>query len=135
MRAATSGMVPILVAGGLMLLIAMPVWLLAQVFLAIRTRRWQGMLAAGFCVAGTLGGGMLAWNLVPSDWTASFPTTLAASVDAQRYGHTMEHAAENIVAMVLFASVVCGVLSGLAAALGTRLAARLKHRPTGTTAV
>ena len=48
-------------------------------------------------------------------------------MNAARYGHATEHAAESILVVVTFASVCCGVLSAAMAAAGTKAMTRLKH--------
>src|ERR1041385_5910820 len=55
------------------------------------------------------------WSLVPRDWTLAFWTTLAATVNTERYGHTVEHAAEGIVIWMLFAGVTGALIGGFAA--------------------
>jgi hypothetical protein len=72
-------------------------------------------------------GGWLAWSLIASSWAMPFWTTIEASVDAEKYGHLIEHTAENILFVVTLASMCCGVLSVIIAAFGTRSIARLKH--------
>ncbi|MCX6631875.1 MAG: hypothetical protein NTW28_30060 [Candidatus Solibacter sp.] len=65
---------------------------------------------------GYVASGALAWWFVPSVWRMSFWKTLAASVDANTYGHPTEHYAQGIVAMMLFACVVGALASGVLAA-------------------
>ena len=72
------------------------------------------------CVpAGTLcgyfAGALFVLTLVPRDWALPFWETLAATVDAEKYGHPVEHAAEVIVIWMLFGAVAGAVISGFAA--------------------
>jgi hypothetical protein len=75
-------------------------------------------------VAGTLGGfiagALFVWNLAPSDWTLPLSTTLAASVNAAKYGHAVEHAAEGIVIWMLFAAVTGAAIGGFGARIARR---------------
>jgi multisubunit Na+/H+ antiporter MnhB subunit len=114
--------------GSLILLTTMPLVLLVLVFDKLRTRRsWRGVLVALSFVAGTCGGGALAWYLVPSEWSLPFRTTLEAAVNAEKYGHTIEHTAENILVFITFASVAGGVLGASIAAVSPKLRSILKH--------
>jgi hypothetical protein len=78
-------------------------------------------------VTGACGGGLLAWNMTPPGWSLPFLTTLAASANAEKYGHLIEHTAQDIVVGVTFACVSCGVLSAVTTAAGTKVLVRLKH--------
>jgi hypothetical protein len=89
--------------------------------------RGRGVLIAGFFVLGALASGFAAWQLVPSAWTLPFWTTLKATVDAEKYGHAIEHYAEGVVMMMTFAAMLGGAACAGAAALGTRLLRRFAH--------
>jgi hypothetical protein len=120
--------VQLLLAGSLILMIAMPIVLAVLVCMRLRTRGCgRGVLVALSFVLGACGGGILTWNLVPSDWSMPFRTTLEASVNAEKYGHVIERAAESILTVVTFACVFCGILSGITAAAGPKILARLRH--------
>ena len=66
-------------------------------------------------LCGYVTGVLFVWSLVPHDWTLPFWTTLAATVNADKYGHPIEHAAEAIVIWMLFAGVAGAVIGGFAA--------------------
>ena len=68
-------------------------------------------LPAGILV-GYLAGVLFVWALVPRDWTLPFWTTFAATVNAAKYGHPVEHNAEAIVVAMMFCAVVGGVIGG-----------------------
>jgi hypothetical protein len=76
---------------------------------------------------GYLAGGALAWAATPGAWRLSFPETMAASVNAIRYGHPVEHYAQGIIVMMLVAAqlgaLLCGSLAGLFGRLTRRSAA------------
>ena len=66
-------------------------------------------------LCGYFAGALFVWSLVPRDWELPLWTTVAATVDAEKYGHAVEHAAEGIVVWMLFAGVVGAVIGGFAA--------------------
>jgi hypothetical protein len=84
----------------------------------------RGVLIAGFFVLGALASGFVVWQLVPSEWTLPFWTTLKATVDAEKYGHAVEHYAEGVVMMMTFAAVLGGVTCVGGVALGAKLLRR-----------
>jgi hypothetical protein len=89
----------------------MPLVFLALLSVAIRQRGpWGRVLQALAFVAGSCGGGALAWYSVPSEWTLPFQATLEAAVNAAKYGHAIEHSAEHILVFVTFACVVGGAV-------------------------
>ena len=109
------GLIQLLLAS-LILLAAMPVVLGRLVFTQQRKRVG---VALSFLV-GACASGILVWNLVPADWNLSFWLTVEASA---KYGHEIEHTAENILAMCVFACAAGGIVSA-----GTSmLVARFKH--------
>ena len=63
-------------------------------------------------LCGYAGGAALIWNLRPSDWKLPLSETFAASVDAVKYGHPVEHYAEAILVWMMFASVAGAVVAG-----------------------
>jgi hypothetical protein len=94
-----------------LLLATMPV--VALVLFVTRIRKggpWGTVLMAVSFVVGSCAGGALAWSSVPPDWSLPLRATMEAAVNAGKYGHAIEHAAENILAFVIFASVVAGTL-------------------------
>ncbi len=66
-------------------------------------------------LSGYAAGALFVWSLVPRRWPLSFWTTFAATVDAQKYGHPVEHYAEGIVIGMLFGAALGGVLAGFIA--------------------
>lgn len=121
-------LIQLLLIVSFILIAGMPVVLVSLAFMHLRTRRYRREILIAFAfVAGGLIGGVLTWHAVPSGWALPFWTTLAATVDAEKYGHTIEHAAEQIMTMVTFACVLAGVVSAVAAATGPRIVARLRH--------
>lgn len=66
-------------------------------------------------LCGFIAGALFVWSLVPSDWKLPLSTTLGATVNAEKYGHPVEHAAEGIVIWMLFAAVAGAVVGGFAA--------------------
>jgi hypothetical protein len=101
-----------LLVASLVLLATMPLVPSALLFVAIRKRGpWGRVLKALAFVVGSCGSGGLAWSSVPSEWTLAFWTTVQAAVNADKYGHPIEHTAENILVFVTFACVAGGALS------------------------
>ena len=92
-------------------------------------KSWRNVKIMSAFVLGCLAGGTLLWQLVLFRWDLSFWTTVQASVNSEKYGHLIEHAAENILVLIVFASVMSGIFSAAAAALAPNLAARFKHTP------
>lgn len=86
---------------------------LIYVVVALTDRRPARLLAVAAMLCGYVAGAMFVWNLVPGDWTLPFWTTLAATVDSDKYGHPIEHYAEGIVVWMMFGAVVGSVLAGL----------------------
>jgi hypothetical protein len=78
-----------------------------------------------FSILGYVAAGALVWLLVPSEWTLSFPETLAASVDAKTYGHPVEHYAESLLLVMLFACVLGSAVFGTITTFGGRLVRRI----------
>ena len=67
----------------------------------------------------------LVWTLVSRDWALPFSKTLAATVNAEKYGHALEHSAEAIVIWIVFGAVVGSAAGGfLAHIAGHRLGQR-----------
>lgn len=83
-------------------------------------RHAYSVLVAGMFVAGAVGGSLVAWQFVPSDWTLRFQTTLKATVDAEKYGHALEHYAEGVVVMISSAALFGGSVSAAVAVLCAR---------------
>ena len=76
---------------------------------------------AAATLVGYIGGGALMWRLVPSNWRLPFWETLAASVDAEKYGHPVEHYAESVTVMILAGCVAAALVCGVTAAAVGRL--------------
>ena len=85
------------------------------------------LLIGAAIVFGYVVGGTVLWWFVPPDWHMSFWDTLAASVDAETYGHRVEHYAECILVWILCACVAGAVVSGVLAATAARLLKRPRH--------
>src|SRR5262245_25312223 len=54
----------------------------------------------------------LIWTVVSAKWDLSFLKTLEASVNSAKYGHSVEHRAETIVAWLLMLSTLAALGSG-----------------------
>ena len=76
--------------------------------------RWTVPVAG---VAGFLIGSVIGWASVPIAWTASLWTTIVASGDSITYGHSSEHAAEQVLMYVFFSAALGELSVGLAALL------------------
>ena len=59
----------------------------------------------------------LIWRFGSADWHLSFPTTLAASVNAEQYGHAIEHRAETIIVWLLLFSTCAALVAGATTAV------------------
>jgi hypothetical protein len=117
--------IQLLLLASLLLLAAMPVVSLVLLFGRIRRRGpWRNVLIALSFVVGSIGAGAFAWYLVPTDWTLPFLTTLEASVNSAKYGHPIEHTAENILVFVTFACVAGGACCAGITAGGMKLWSR-----------
>jgi hypothetical protein len=88
-----------------------------------RDRSLQLILAAAI-LGGYLAGGALAWSRVPAAWNLSFSETMAASVDAEKYGHPVEHFAESTMVLVLAGSTAAGAITAVLAAIALRFLRR-----------
>ena len=70
---------------------------------------------------------MLWWHVLTPSWPLSFWSTLRASVDSATFGHSIEHAAENILVIVELLSVICAITAAIAVAIASLFSSRLKH--------
>ena len=98
---------------GLLGTFALVVGGLVYITIALADRRYPWSLRAptgGLC--GYVAGVLFVWTIVPRDWTLPFWTTLAASVNAAKYGHPVEHYAEGIVVAMMFCGVVGAAFGG-----------------------
>jgi hypothetical protein len=84
-------------------------------------------LIAGSFILGALLSAVLVWQLLPSEWNLPFWTTLKASVDAEKYGHPVEHYAEQVVLLMTFAAMVGGAICSAAIAFSTKLLRKPAH--------
>lgn len=100
----------VLLAGGLTFIVA-----------ALTNRRLGPVLVPVGILCGYIAGVLFVWSLIPREWTLPFWTTLAATVDAEKYGHPVEHYAEGIVIGMLFGGVVGSVIGGFSAHLAGRV--------------
>jgi hypothetical protein len=80
--------------------------------------RWFGRSL--FLAAGLFVGGMTGWSQRPVEWQAGIWQTAHASVDAAKYGHTYESAAERVLLYFVYGSVLGLVGAGLLIAGGGR---------------
>jgi hypothetical protein len=117
------GLIQLLLLFCLALIAATPFVLIVLLVKALGKRRRLRALAIVCAFAlGVAGGGLLIWRLVHPAWTLPFFTTLSAAVDVETYGHTVEHAAENILVWMTFAGTLGGFLcAGATAVCGRRL--------------
>ena len=95
------------------------------IMIVLAGRRLGPVRVVAGMVSGYVAGMLFFWALVPRDWPLGFWTTLAATVNAEKYGHPVEHAAEGIIDAMLFAAVVGSLIGGFAAhTVGQRLGNR-----------
>jgi len=80
-----------------------------------------GALIAGCFLAGALAGGIAVWRLALTDWTLPLRITIEAAVNAERYGRPVEHAAEQILTVLIFAATLCGGACAGTAAMAGRM--------------
>jgi hypothetical protein len=59
----------------------------------------------------------LIWRLGSADWRLSFTTTLEASVNAEKYGHAIEHTAETMIVWLLMFSTIAALIAGATTAV------------------
>ena len=109
--------------GGITFLFLMPVLLLS----AVRPWNPRGLIVPSMMAIAFFIGGILSWNLIPFHWDMSFWKTLAASGDAEKYGHLVEHKAEGILIWVLFFAVASATAAGMVAVAATKVRRRLQH--------
>jgi len=122
------GLIQLLSVCSFVVLVAMPGAFVVLGCICLFTgKRGRAVLLTGFFIIGALASGFAVWQLVPSEWTLPFWTTLKATVDAQRYGHAIEHYAEGIVMMMTLAAVLGGAACAGAVAIGTGLLRRFAH--------
>ncbi len=102
---------------------------LTYVVVGLAGRRPCAVRVPAGMLCGYVAGALFVWTLVPRDWTLPFWTTLAATVNAAKYGHAVEHYAEGIVIWIVFGAVVGAVVGGLLAHItGDRLRQRALAR-------
>jgi hypothetical protein len=103
--------------GGMSFIALVPVVLLS----AVRPWNPRGLAIPSLMAIAFFIGGILSWNLIPFHWDMPFWTTLAASVQSEKYGHLVEHKAEGILIWILFFSVVSATVTGVVAAATTKV--------------
>jgi len=114
-------LVQLLLLASLLLFVTAPLAFVALVCSYLFTgERGRGAMVTGAFVVGAAACGFVVWHLVPSSWTLPFWTTLEATVDSETYGHPVEHAAEQIMMVLMILALAGGVAGAGAAALGTR---------------
>ena len=79
-------------------------------------------------VIGYIAAGATVWFITPPEWTLNFPQTLAASVDSETYGHSIEHYAESLLVVMLVASASGSALFSAIATFGGRLLQAVRAR-------
>ncbi|SPE41100.1 membrane hypothetical protein [Candidatus Sulfopaludibacter sp. SbA3] len=87
----------------------------------------RGVLITGSFILGALVSVLVVWRLVPSEWSLPFWTTLQAAVDAQKYGHPVEHYAEGFVLILLVAGALGGAVGAGVAALSAKPRRNIVH--------
>jgi hypothetical protein len=119
-----AGLVVYLIAllGGMSFIALIPVVLLS----AVRPWNPHKLIIPSMMMIAFFIGGILSWNLIPFHWDMSFWTTLAASVQSEKYGHLVEHKAEGILIWVLFFAVSSGAVTGMVAVVATKVRKRLQ---------
>ena len=102
------------ILSGLFFLLALPVM---AAFFAWQDRRSRklstGLLVAVAMLVVFYFSAGLIWRLFTTDWSLSFLATLEASANAAKYGHPVEHRAENMVVAVLLLSTATAVAAGV----------------------
>jgi hypothetical protein len=84
----------------------------------IRRRDRLIALAPVTAFVGFLAGGVIGWTaLLPTQWTASFWTTVEAAGNSAKYGESFEHTAERALMYFLYPAELAAVVLGLAALL------------------
>jgi hypothetical protein len=101
---------------------------LTYIVVALTYRPPCPVRVAAAILCGYIAGALFVWTLVPSDWTLPFWTTLAATVNGEKYGQPVEHAAEAIFIWVMFGAVVGAVGGGSVIHIAGRL---LRQRRVG----
>jgi hypothetical protein len=109
--------------GGITFIFLMPVLLLS----AVRPWNPRGLIVPSMMAIAFFIGGILSWNLIPFHWDMSLWKTLAASVQAEKYGHLVEHRADGILIWVLFLAVSSATVTGMVAVAATKVRKRLQH--------
>jgi hypothetical protein len=87
----------------------------------------RSALITAFFILGALASGFVVWQLIPPEWNLPFWTTLKATVDAEKYGHAVEHYAEGVVLAMTFAGVAGGATCAGLGALGIRVLRKSAH--------
>ena len=124
------GLIQLLMIGSFTLLLASPVALVVLTgrYLFKRTSGRSVLIASSF-VLGALVTGVAVWHAMPSAWTLPFWKTLEASVNAEKYGHPIEHYAQGVVMALVFSAPLGGAAAAGAAVIGARLTRRELHHP------
>lgn len=109
----------------MLLLSGLPIVLLSLVLEHRRSHRNAVPILIAVSVGGGyLAAGLLGWSFRPSVWNMSLLETAAASVNAPKYGHELEHQAERVLMYFLFPGSIASVVSGI----GTWAILRLRLR-------
>ncbi|MBZ5618764.1 MAG: hypothetical protein LAQ69_08585 [Acidobacteriia bacterium] len=90
---------------------------LTYIVVAVADRHACPVRVPATMLLGYVAGLLFVWILVPRNWTLPFWTTLAATVNAAKYGHPVEHAAEGIVIWMMLGAVVGSFVGGSVAHL------------------
>jgi hypothetical protein len=104
---------------------------LTYIVVALVERRPGPLHVIAGALCGFVSGALFIWILVPRTWPLSLWTTLAATVDAAKYGHALEHAAEGIAIWMMFGGVVGAVAGGFVAGKAGGLRKRCRVAASG----
>ena len=114
-------------------LLAIFCWVLLLVMLAalvraVAIKSLRRFLTSSAFLVGACAAGVLAWHAIAPGWM-SFRMAIDAGLTAggtERYGHPIEHAAENSIVLSTYACVLGGGVCAVIARAGLRVAARRK---------
>lgn len=111
--------------GGPLFILIMPVVLISLTLRYVRTGKGGLALSVSAAsMAGFVAGGVASWELRRFPWDLPFLTTLEASVNAQKYGHPVEHMGEGILVYLMFWSLVGACVLATLAATAARISTR-----------
>ena len=113
---------------GLWFLFGMPVMAAVLAWQDRRSRKLStGLLVAVVMLTVFYISAGLIWRLITTDWNLSFLVTLEASVNAEKYGHPVEHRAEVMLVSLLLVSTLTAAVAGAVTAAVRRLWIRCRR--------